>query len=53
MVDRDNKTRGFGFITFCHENMVNKVFMQAEHIIDTKLVECKRAFPKEDGAKIP
>ena len=53
MVDRDNKTRGFGFVTFFHESSVDKVFTKEAHTVDTKPVECKRAFPKEDGIKLP
>ena len=53
MVDRDNKTRGFGFVTFLHENSVDRVLMLKAHIVDSKPVECKRAFPKEEAQKTP
>lgn len=47
MVDKDNKPRGFGFVTFTTSNAVNQVFESHEHFINGKLVECKRAVPKE------
>lgn len=47
MVDKDNKPRGFGFVTFASPASVNEVFELDEHFINGKLVECKRAVPKE------
>ena len=64
MVDRDNKTRGFGFVTFFSERALNDcMYIGKTHSIDQKIVsinqiinfvqvECKRAFPKQNHAKL-
>lgn len=46
IVDRDNKPRGFGFVTFSEYATVEKVLDVAIHRINDKIVECKQAFPK-------
>lgn len=47
MMDRDHKPRGFGFVTFCDLSSIDDVLADDEHYIDGKLVECKKAVPKE------
>ena len=47
MVDRDHKPRGFGFVTFYDIDVIDLVLAETEHFIDGKLVECKKAVPKE------
>lgn len=39
-------SRGFGFVTFASEEVVEKVFEQSQHDIKGKTVEVKRAEPK-------
>ncbi|GJQ08300.1 hypothetical protein GpartN1_g91.t1 [Galdieria partita] len=49
------KSRGFGFITFCSVEAVDKVFQTPRHIIKGKVVEVKIAEPKHqsaDGRKV-
>lgn len=41
-----HKSRGFGFIIFEQENSVDAVCDVREHVIDTKVVEVKRAIPR-------
>lgn len=50
MVDRDHKPRGFGFVTFRDLSAVDNVLSEPEHYIDGKLVECKKAVPKEQSS---
>ena len=47
MTDRDHKPRGFGFVTFEDAHSIDRVLEETEHYIDGKLVECKKAVPKE------
>ena len=47
MVDRDLKPRGFGFVTFKDQEAISRVFEDSQHVVDGKVVECKRAVPKE------
>ena len=50
MVDRDHKPRGFGFVTFHDIRAIDEVLAEGEHYIDGKLVECKKAVPKETAS---
>lgn len=43
-----NKSRGFGFVIFEHENSVDLVLEESNHVIDGKSVEVKRAVPRTD-----
>ncbi|KAI3516969.1 hypothetical protein L1887_16161 [Cichorium endivia] len=43
------KPRGFGFITFDSEDSIEQVMQKSFHELSGKLVEVKRAVPKEDG----
>jgi hypothetical protein len=43
-----NKSRGFGFVIFEHENSVELVLQDHTHVIDGKSVEVKRAVPRTD-----
>ncbi|KAK4482357.1 hypothetical protein RD792_009510 [Penstemon davidsonii] len=42
-----NRPRGFGFITFTTEDSVDRVLQKTFHELDGKLVEVKRALPKD------
>ncbi|KAL8141073.1 hypothetical protein V2J09_007094 [Rumex salicifolius] len=42
-----NRPRGFGFITFDSEDVVEKITSNSFHVLDGKYVEVKKAIPKE------
>lgn len=41
-----NRSRGFGFVTYAEPESVEKVQRARPHIIDSKTVDTKRAFPR-------
>ncbi|GJD10320.1 Uncharacterized RNA-binding protein [Galdieria sulphuraria] len=45
------KSRGFGFITFCSVEAVDKVFQTPRHVIKGKVVEVKVAEPKHQSVE--
>merc|ERR1719402_523901 len=42
------KSRGFGFITYACSTMVDACQKARPHTLDNKVVECKRAVPRDD-----
>ncbi|XP_022768606.1 RNA-binding protein 1-like [Durio zibethinus] len=44
-----NRPRGFGFVTFDSEESVENVMQKSFHELDNRLVEVKRAVPKEEN----
>nr|ADK78240.1 heterogeneous nuclear ribonucleoprotein A2 [Schmidtea mediterranea] len=52
VVMKDNKTgrsRGFGFVTYRDPEMVDEAQNNRPHEVDGKIVEAKRAMPREDS----
>ena len=53
-VMRDNVTgrsRGFGFLSFAEARTVNRVMEKREHFLDGKIIDPKRAIPREEQDK--
>lgn len=49
MKDRENgRSRGFGFVTFRESETVDKLLASPNHSIGGKLIECKRAVPRDN-----
>ena len=48
MVDRETlRSRGFGFVTFARKVDCDKIVnFQGDHVVNGKVVECKKAVPK-------
>ena len=42
-----SEPRGFGFVTFTDINAIDRVLEVGDHYVEGKLVECKKAVPKE------
>ena len=40
--------RGFGFVTFDNPQTLDRILEISDHYVDGKLVECKKAVPKEN-----
>ncbi|UJR31402.1 hypothetical protein I4U23_018896 [Adineta vaga] len=49
--DRDGHSRGFGFVTFAESSGVDAVMQARPHTLDNRVVEPKRAVPREDTHK--
>ena len=45
------RSRGFGFVTFADSSSADAAMSAAEHIIDGRRVEAKRAVPREDNSR--
>lgn len=43
------RSRGFGFVTYAEAESVDTAMMNRPHNIDGKVVESKRAIPKDVG----
>ncbi|CAF0773448.1 unnamed protein product [Didymodactylos carnosus] len=48
MKDRDNKSRGFGFVTYSDIAMVDDFMAKRPHSIDGRQIDPKRAMPREE-----
>ncbi|CAF2913581.1 unnamed protein product [Rotaria sp. Silwood2] len=51
MRDRENRSRGFGFVTYLSSTMVDKLMAARPHVLDSREIEPKRAIPKEESGK--
>ncbi|CAF3409054.1 unnamed protein product [Rotaria sp. Silwood1] len=51
MRDRENRSRGFGFVTYLSSTMVDKLMAARPHVLDAREIEPKRAIPKEESGK--
>ncbi|CAF1495531.1 unnamed protein product [Rotaria sp. Silwood1] len=49
--DRDGHSRGFGFVTFADPSSVDAVMQARPHTLDNRVVEPKRAIPREETHK--
>lgn len=50
----NNRSRGFGFVTFASSTVAKYVLeWKKGHIINGRRVDCKKATPKEDGNSEP
>ncbi|CAF1640412.1 unnamed protein product [Adineta steineri] len=49
--DRDGHSRGFGFVTFADSLSVDAVMQARPHTLDNRVVEPKRAVPREETHK--
>ncbi|CAF2095757.1 unnamed protein product [Rotaria magnacalcarata] len=49
--DRDGHSRGFGFVTFTDPSSVDAVMQSRPHTLDNRVVEPKRAIPREETHK--
>ncbi|XP_046689148.1 heterogeneous nuclear ribonucleoprotein A1-like, partial [Homalodisca vitripennis] len=47
------RSRGFGFVTYAHSEMVDEAMSHRPHKIDGREVETKRAIPKDEIENIP
>lgn len=47
------RSRGFGFITYTHSEMVDEAMRHRPHKIDGREVETKRAIPRDEISRIP
>ncbi|UJR15585.1 hypothetical protein I4U23_002521 [Adineta vaga] len=51
MRDRDNRSRGFGFVTYLSSSMVDRLMAARPHELDSREIEPKRAIPREESGK--
>ncbi|CAF1058295.1 unnamed protein product [Adineta steineri] len=51
MRDRDNRSRGFGFVTYLSSSMVDALMAARPHVLDSREIEPKRAIPREESGK--
>jgi len=49
--DRDGHSRGFGFVTFADASSVDALMQSRPHTLDNRVVEPKRAVPREETHK--
>lgn len=48
---KSGKSRGFGFVTYLNQDMVNELMKNRPHKIDGRELETKRATPREEAGK--
>ncbi len=51
MRDRENRSRGFAFVSFKDRGMVDDFMGQRPHTIDGRQTEPKRAMPRDEASK--
>lgn len=51
MRDRENRSRGFGFVTYSSSTMVDQLMAGRPHVLDSREIEPKRAIPREESGK--
>lgn len=50
MLNKEKKSRGFGFVIFKHYSSLQDILTKPNHVLDDKIIECKQAVPKDNDS---